>query len=61
MRAPAEETAENAPLAVQTVKRAINTWAEPGKRCPSMNFASDRIRLGCKAMAGEEKAKAEGK
>jgi len=69
VRALASEIAENAPLAVQTIKRTINNWAERGlaealkfeAATASVNFVSDDMQLGYKAMAGKEKAKFEGK
>lgn len=69
VRALAEEIAENAPLAVQTIKRTINNWAERGMSealrfeaaASAVNFVSDDMQLGYKAMAAKEKAKFEGK
>jgi enoyl-CoA hydratase/carnithine racemase len=69
VRALAAEIAENAPLAVQTIKRTINHWAERGltealkfeAAATSVNFVSDDMQLGYKAMASKEKAKFEGK
>ena len=69
VRALAAEIAENAPLAVQTIKRTINNWAERGMAealkfeaaTASVNFVSDDMQLGYKAMASKEKAKFEGK
>ena len=61
VRALAEEMAENAPLAVQTIKRTINNWAERGMSealrfeaaASAVNFVSDDMQLGYKAMAGK--------
>jgi enoyl-CoA hydratase/carnithine racemase len=69
VRALASEIAENAPLAVQTIKRTINNWAERGMAealkfeaaTASVNFVSDDMQLGYKTMAAREKAKFEGK
>jgi enoyl-CoA hydratase len=69
VRALAGEIAENAPLAVQTIKRTINNWAERGMAealrfeaaAASVNFVSDDMQLGYKAMAAKDKAKFEGK
>jgi enoyl-CoA hydratase len=68
VRTLASEIAENAPLAAQTIKRAINNWAERGMTealkfeaaTASVNFVSDDMQLGYNA-AGKEKAKFEGK
>jgi enoyl-CoA hydratase/carnithine racemase len=69
VRALADEIAHNAPLAVQTIKRTINNWAERGlaealkfeAATASVNFVSDDMQLGYKAMASKDKAKFEGK
>ncbi len=69
VRKLADEIAANAPLAVQTIKRTINNWAERGlaealrfeAAAASVNFVSDDMQLGYKAMAKKEKAEFEGK
>jgi enoyl-CoA hydratase/carnithine racemase len=69
VRALAEEIAQNAPLAVQAIKRTINHWAERGlaealrfeAASAAVNFVSDDMALGYKAMAAKQPAKFEGK
>ncbi len=68
-RALADEIAANAPLAVQGIKRTTNAWAERGlaealrfeAASAAVNFISDDMTLGYKAMAEKSKAKFEGK
>lgn len=68
VRALAEEIAENAPLAVQTIKRTINNWADRRMgealrfeaATASANFVSDDMQLGYKAMAGKRRRSSRG-
>ena len=65
----AREIADNAPLAVQAIKRTINFWAEYGlaeamrfeAASASVLFSSDDMALGFQAMPKKAKANFEGK
>ena len=69
VRALADEIAQNAPLAVQGIKRTINFRAEQGlgeamqfeAASAAVLFTSDDMQLGYKAMAKKEDANFEGK
>ena len=69
IRALADEIAQNAPLAVQGIKRTINFRAEQGlgeamqfeAASAAVLFTSDDMQLGYKAMAKKEDANFEGK
>ena len=68
-RALAGEIAANAPLAVQSIKRSINTWAHRGfteaalfeAMSSSVAFASDDLYEGFAAAAAKRPAEFEGK